>query len=483
VYATSRLASDPWMDAAAVAREWVAREVSSDPDVVGAVSGILLRSREAVERGFYVRPFAERRVRIGAVDVPPLLWIMEWDQVGGWSAALGTIYRVAGGDPERATAEGFEAVRVVAESRRALEAVEVRLAGRPDAYRAMHASLLYEESLLHALAHYRRTFLGLYRWLDTGEDAARREWRQGLVEYRSARLRHQAAYGGRLDLPAFDFSPADGALAIADRTDRLAWLSRSLLALLAFLYLVGSGVVPLAMPGRALARVLWADAALSPARQDLAPVPWSAAILLLATSSITVAALSSFVSWRLALFAVLALATLGVGLWLGWTRAARVAPAAVAAALSPLLLPSALLAAAMSVRGPLHFWFLFWTAERFRAGFVTLLVVIAVWAAAAVLASGRALTGSARAAWGGVLAGVGAVLLVTSTVLPGTDALLHALHQPLALLPTTFAVAVGIVTYLGVPLSFATPLAVAGVVLVGGGLVLAGARRAVPTRP
>jgi hypothetical protein len=132
----------------------------------------------------------------------------------------------------------------------------------------------------------------------------------------------------------------------------------------------------------------------------------------------------------------------------------------------------------MSVRGPLHFWFLFWTAPRFRAAFVALLVVAVVWAAAAIVASGRARTGSTRAAWGGVLTSLGAVLLATSAVLPGTEALLQALHQPLALLPTTFAVAIGIVTYLGVPQSLSVPLALGGAALVGSGLALARARRA-----
>ena len=102
-----------------------------------------------------------------------------------------------------------------------------------------------------------------------------------------------------------------------------------------------------------------------------------------------------------------------------------------------------------------------------------------VWAAAAIVASGRARTGSARAAWGGMMTSVGAVLLATSAVIPGTEALLQALHQPLALLPMTFAVAIGLVTYLGVPQSLSPALAVGGAVLVGSGLALARARRAV----
>jgi len=127
-----------------VTRDWVVREVADDPEVVAVVSRILLRSREAVERGFYIRPFAERQIRVGGVDVPPLLWIMEWDVVGGWSAVLSTVYHQAETDLEAALEEGFAAARTVAESRRALEQVEGKLAHRSSLYAEMHRSLLYE---------------------------------------------------------------------------------------------------------------------------------------------------------------------------------------------------------------------------------------------------------------------------------------------------------------------------------------------------
>lgn len=445
VDATARLAQDPGADVGTVAREWVARTLSSDPEVVAAVSNILLRSRDAVERGFYVRPFAEKRVRLGAVDVPPLLWVMEWDQVGGWSAALGTIYRVLGTEAERAVAEGFEAVGVVADARRALEGVEGRLVDRADAYRALHASLAYEESLLEALAHHRRAFLALYRWLDTGERDAHDAWRRAVPEYLESRRRHQAVYAGNLDQPAFDFRPADAALAIAERTVSLAWLARALVAAVAACAVLGVGRRARWFPPTALA----------------------------ATCALTAALLSSFVSWRLAAFAVLVPAAMAAGSWLAWVRPSPVRLADAAAALAPLAAPCALLAAGASLRGPLHFWFLFWTAPSFRAVFSALFVAAAVWAAAEAWTHGRALTGSAGAAWGGALAALGVALVATAAVLPRTEQLLSSLHDPLAMLPLTFAVVLGIVTYLGVPLHLGPALAAAGIGLAACGVGLA----------
>jgi hypothetical protein len=182
VYATSRLAADPQADIGAVTRDWVTRELGGDPEVTAAVSRILLRSRDVVEGGFYVRPFARQRVRLGAVEVPPLLWIMEWDLVGGWSAALSTIYHLVGEERTAAVAEGFEAVATIRDSRLGLERLEGKLAHHREAYQAMRGSLLYEESLLQALAWYRSAFLDFYRWLDTGERAALDRWRRSSEE-------------------------------------------------------------------------------------------------------------------------------------------------------------------------------------------------------------------------------------------------------------------------------------------------------------
>ena len=47
--------------------------------------------------GFYIRPFAEREVRVPGLDLPPLMWIFEWDMVGGWHSLLSLVYRVTRG--------------------------------------------------------------------------------------------------------------------------------------------------------------------------------------------------------------------------------------------------------------------------------------------------------------------------------------------------------------------------------------------------
>jgi hypothetical protein len=78
----------------------------------------------------------------------------------------------------------------------------------------------------------------------------------------------------------------------------------------------------------------------------------------------------------------------------------------------------------MSLRGPLHFWFLFWTAPGFRIGFVALLVALAGWSLGSLVAAGMSLTGRRVVAVGGVLAAAGLMVLVAGLLLPDTEAIL-----------------------------------------------------------
>lgn len=207
VYATLRLAADPAAPPAALAEEWVRETVSEDPVVVETLADVLLRSRAAVEKALYVRPFAEQRARIGGIESTPMMWIMEWDVVGDWSAVSSTVYRASRERLDDAIADGFDAAREAREMRRAVEALGPRLGDDPHGV-AMLRSLEYQESLFLALAWYRKALLTHYEWLDTGERAARREWRASADRFRNAAHTHATAYAGDLDFPAYDFEPA-----------------------------------------------------------------------------------------------------------------------------------------------------------------------------------------------------------------------------------------------------------------------------------
>lgn len=451
VYATSRLALDPGVDMEAVTREWVAREVSPEPEVVGALSGVLFRSREAIENGFYIRGFAERRVTMGGMESPPLLWIMEWDLVGGWSSALTTIYSGVRPEVGRAIAEGFAAVETVRDGRRALESVASRMAHRPDLHQAMVRSLAYEESLLATLAAYRGAFLSYYRWLDTGDPAAHGAFHENAAAFARAEAEHAATYARDRDFPAFDFTGARGAIVLAERNETLAIVARVLVGLLA---------LPLAFGWPAVRRRLWAGRSLpSPVVQGLV-VLWIAG-----SSALAVALVVSFTSWRLPVACGLLLGTFLVGLSLAWRDAPPPATRAATRIVVALMVP----ATVMSVRGPLYLWFLFWSAPVFRFLVATALTAVLVWTAASVLATGRRVAGRRSAAVGGLLAAAGLTVMAAGFVLPDTATLLGGLHSPLALLPLTYAVVHGILEYLGVPARIAPyPIAIGALLIIAG---------------
>ena len=448
VFVTSRLAADPGADVGSLTRDWVRREIADDPEVVEAVGGILARSRGIVLRGFYIRPFAEQRVRMGRVDVPPLLWIMEWDVLGGWSAALSAIYGLVRDDPDGAVAEGFAAAQEAGEARRALERLEPRLAHRSALYERMRRSLLYEESLLTTLAWYRGAFLAYYRWLDTGEAAAFERWGRSVEAYRIARDEHRSRYRGDLDFPAFEFGPADGAIDIARRGRGIAWTARIGLVLMV-----------------ALAAWWWRR-------------PRALILLLLASITFAVAALFSFATWRLPAWLLACTALFALALRWSWGSRGRSDSPAVTPMAAPAFAAVALMLGAVSLRGPLHAWLLFWSAPAFRGVLVAVLVALLVWIALGIVLSGWERTGRLSTSLGGLLIAAGATTCAGSLLTPGTRELLHALHEPLALLPLTHAIVQGILTYLGIPPAPATYAAAIGLLLVGGGLALARSRRA-----
>lgn len=45
--------------------------------------------------GRYISPYADKKVKPLGSEPPPMMWIFEWDIVGGDSATLDTIYRLS----------------------------------------------------------------------------------------------------------------------------------------------------------------------------------------------------------------------------------------------------------------------------------------------------------------------------------------------------------------------------------------------------
>jgi energy-converting hydrogenase Eha subunit C len=133
-----------------------------------------------------------------------------------------------------------------------------------------------------------------------------------------------------------------------------------------------------------------------------------------------------------------------------------------------------LLLAVLTPTGPGGYWFEFWTDPLARSIYITVafaafgwVIVAAGWALAVQLGARRAL--------GSVLAAIGAVLAVFGGFigLVGLEAALTTWNDEMALLPWGLSRILGITVYLDIPADAAWVAAIAGIVLLAIGVLLA----------
>ena len=269
VFVASHLAVDPEADVSELARTWARARFGDDPRITDAVVHVLTEGRKAVLTGLYIRPFAEREVRVPGLELPPLMWIFEWDIVGGWHSLLSIVYRGSRDSVDLAIEEGYAAAASVRRARQQLQAAFEQ--ARPGTCTAICdealRSLEYQETLFDTLAAWRETFLNYYRWLDTGDAKAWTGWRQGRDRFAIASARHVARFGNDLDFPAFDCASATQAVTAAERG---AW-SRlvAVVVLIGVIAFVASGS-PLGRRSRIVTRF--------GAIESVARLAWTAAV-------------------------------------------------------------------------------------------------------------------------------------------------------------------------------------------------------------
>ena len=457
-WATSRLAQDPTLDAEALAAGWVRETISEDPRVVEGLTDLLLRSRRAVEKGLYIRPFAESAIRAVGVEVPTMMWIMEWDVVGDWRAVSSTVYQASRGELQATIDEGFDAVEEVRAMQAALERAAPGLEGDPR-LPAMRRSLEYQESLFSALAWWRSALLSWYGWLEEGDEGVRAQYAESREEMRLAAGHHLARFGGDLDFPAYDFAPALKALERHDRNLPARDLSRVLLlgGLLGAMVLLGvqvrRGAGEAVSPGRAL------PSSLTRTLAAFALVPTSGVTLWMLMSFQGEGAVLALMAMVVAFPMVLALTWSWWDARVGVARGRRSGPAPAIdrdawtrALLWPLFVAVLPPLALMAIRGPELVWFLFWSDTVVRALLLALIpaTVLAMGAVALQWGSERRHL-PVDVLWGRLLLAGGTVLVLLGLALPDLPSLLATLDDPLSFLPMRLALIVAVTAYAGVP--------------------------------
>ncbi len=437
-YVAGRLALDADTVPAEATRDWAREWFSDDPGTVSAITEAMSLSREAVTKGLYIGPFAEKEVRALGLEPPPMMWIFEWDILTGDSATLDTIYAVSRDRYDEAIAEGRQAVALARQMSDLVEGTDASTWKDPELRTQFVDSLRYQKDVFALLATYREAFLAHTRWLDTGSAADARRASALRDAFVVAADQHERTYGGNVDLPAWNLTAARLGTERADRDEAMAWLARGGLLVLA----IGAVAARWRRP-RTAVLVAGAAAALVFSR---AVFTWflAPAHLLLTLGT-----------W--AIFGVV-VALLGRSALrpLAWVAVAR----------------SALLLAVLAVRGPGGYWFMMWTAPALRFVYVTF--AFALFLAAIAVVARRA---TPRVAL--IASGLPMIVFGTWIGLTGLESALTTWNDQLALLPWGLSRILGITVYLGIPTVLPWAVAAVGAALLVTGVALH--RRARPS--
>ena len=465
VFVDSHLALDPDANVSELVRQWAQINFGDHPPIVDAVGQILKQSREAVLKGYYIRAFAEREVRVPGLELPPLMWIFEWDMVGGWHSLLSIVYRTSRDSVDIAIQEGHATAETVRRMRALLQTA-VAATGQDACGRACAdalRSLEYQETLFDALATWRQAFLSYYRWLDTGDARAWADWRDGRERFARAATQHVTRFGQDLDFPAFDLSSATQAVSAAERGGWERFLAGGVLIGMLSLMTIGSRIGRLT---RTVATTPWR---LRSERVDLAS---SVAVTMLALLLVGLLAgtFTGFATvWTSAglplLVGIVVLAFASTP-----QRAAEERGRLLAASVGPLLSGVIVLFAVMTYVGPLGFWYSFWTSSIFRVALVTFVLTVLLWTVYVMLEVRR------DEGWqghtGGILAAAGAGLLGLTAVLPDWVNTIRSLDRPLNFAPATETMLFALRTYAGVSLDIGRASYLIGALLLASGYAI-----------
>jgi hypothetical protein len=466
VFVASRLAADPGADVTEVTRQWAARTFGDDVRIVDAVVRTLTETRAAVLQGFYIRPFAEREVRVPGMELPPLMWIFEWDMVGGWHSLLSIVYRGCRDNVDVAIEEGYAAAAAVRRARQNLQAVfAATSAGVCAACDGALRSLEYQETLFDVLAAWRQAFLSYYHWLDTGSMRSWHAWREGRARFAAAAQQHATRFGNDLDFPAFDLSSATRAI---DMAERGAFVRIAAATLLVAVILIGA-LRP------AMGRLMWTTTT-APWRLARESVDLHDALAVTAISlaivGFIIATLTGFTAPVMSavsaiLLGILALVFEGAATGLA---AGRRRGRLVVSAFGSIMPGALILLMTVAYLGPLGVWYSFWILPAFRVGLISVVGATAIWTTFVML-SVRAGDGW-RGRVAGTLAAVGTGVVAVSILLPDWAVALRALDRTLNLAPATETMLFALQTYVGVSLNVGGPLSIVGAALLVGGLLL-----------
>jgi len=482
VYAMSRLVNNPSADILNITFDWAGLYFGTDSVVQKTITDVFMGSHATTQKGLYIGPFARYDVRALGLEPPPMLWIFEWDIVGGSPSVFSNIYFVSRDSIQGAINEGYEAAAEAGRMLANLREVSGRVNGDNDRFNALIASVGYEQNLFTTLAHFRKYMLSYYEWLDRGSGDRKKIWTDALKQYVQAEQAHTKTYTGNLDFPSYNFREANVAAKIAGRTTTIIWLARILGLIFILAILLGIPGIQRKLPpfrGSRAVAMLWyglvnpsGSGGTSCARADTAPLGlFSFAYLTLSLLAFTSFVAPVFVTSLM----VLSVLYVAVNLVIAAESGNCDQVAKGVSLLSPAVAFMGLIMLFTAWRGPVAFWYFFWTSASFRVVFMLMFVLFVMRAYYTWTVTLNKALGLGPLRTAGTLSFVQGLLFLTGGGLVsyfGFEKVLTVLNDELMLLPGGLSRILGITTHLEIPTGIPTVVMYLGIaLLLAGGSV------------
>lgn len=422
VYATAQIAQNPGRSIKAITEDWVKKMFGDDPEVVAAMTQILLDSHETAANGLTIPAFANKQVNGLGLEVPPVIYSY-WDIVGTSTSINSHVYFTAKNDFKTAVSEILEPAARVREMKELARSITDKVEKGKEWLPNILKSLEYEENLFDLMAVHKRFLLYFYAWLDTGREDYQRKWEKSASEYRTKKIAHYSKYLGNLDFPAYNFDFADRGVSQAQKTEEAIWLARILIFFMLigpFFYTLKKGWFP-----KNLILVL------------------TAIIVVCVLATVSSFSAPSF-SLLFAFIAIFYFAA--IHLYFSSYK-----PMILPLTGLPILVFALFVIGAIAIRGPFYFWYNFWINEGFRTWFSMTFVFAILGHFICLICTFRKPTIFSQA--GKLLIAISLPLFVMAFVflLVGFEETLSVLNDELLLLPGMMSRILGITTHLNIP--------------------------------
>jgi hypothetical protein len=484
VYAASRIMMDPYADLDSITAAWIRGYFGSDTLLVARLTEFLNTSYEVMLSGLYISEFAKYQVKALGLEPPPMLWIFEWDILGGSSAVFSNIYYITRDHFREVVEEGTQAVMGVGRMKEMLLEVSDRVTLNRDDFDLLVTSVDYEAELFRLLGHFRQFFMNYYRWIDTGDRHAAANYKVAMGQFKAVARFHEEKFSRNLNTLGMDLGEALSGIRIAENTGMSIRWARVVVVITLFLLLMG---IPGFVRNRArmkFAGTLYFDAIFRPARISTLQAYHGTrrfVVFLLTLYLLFFVIFSSFTSLLFPVCMGL-LGLLYILLFSFLISDRRDLDRVLVTVLAPRMMILSFVLLIVAVRGPGYFWYQFWVSDLFRMLFFSVYIMLLLRKFHIYIILGRR--------WGDrpftaslarVLMSLGVQVMVAGLALWlfGLEGSLTALNNQLLILPGGLSKILGITTHLGIPPELPIWIVLSGsaLLLVSAALLIVSGRR------